>query len=93
LEDPIVSIAETVLSGMGATARSGGERLDSSQPAKSPPTGMIKEKTRVRFANGLHSIDRSPDEPFLAAPDHLTPAPFCKSYQNLDLSLTILEAD
>lgn len=62
LEDPISSMAETVLDGMGVKERAGGERLESSQPAKNPQRGTNKAKARNRFANGLQSIDRSPDE-------------------------------
>jgi hypothetical protein len=62
LEEPMASMAATVLGGMGDSERVKGERLDSSQPDNSPPAGANQERARSRFANGLNCIDRSPAE-------------------------------
>jgi hypothetical protein len=40
-----------------------GEKVDSSQPAKTPPTEAIREKAKSRFAKGLHRIDNWPAAP------------------------------
>jgi hypothetical protein len=55
-------MAAAVLAGMGATERVlTGERPESSQPAKSPQTGVNSHKAKNWFANDLYNIDRSLD--------------------------------
>jgi hypothetical protein len=40
-----------------------GEKVDSSQPAKTPLAEAIREKAKSRFAKGLHNIDNLPAAP------------------------------
>ena len=54
----IASIAASVFGGSGASERDvTGEKVDSSQPAKTPLAEAIRETAKSRFAKGLHSID------------------------------------
>ena len=94
LEEPMASMAATVLAGMGDSERVKGERLDSSHPDNSPPAGANNERARSRFANGPNCIDRSPANRLELPKKQTTlhPVSLCKSYRNLDLTATILKA-
>jgi hypothetical protein len=71
-----------------------GERLDSSQPAKSPAADVSNDKAKSLFANDLHNIDRSLDGSIGTAKEtnHSKPASLFKGYQKLFLNLAILIA-
>ncbi|MCI0735801.1 MAG: hypothetical protein L0Y50_05945, partial [Beijerinckiaceae bacterium] len=90
-DEPIASIAATVLAGTGEIERLKGERLDSSQPAKSPLAATTTGKATNRIGEDLLSIERAPADPVGAEiADQPTPASLSKGYRNLELIATIL---